>query len=260
MVSCAGQNLKWGRIRTRFYSLRFTYVDRFLNYRNSQFRPISFRAAPFIRLIEAPTRKYITPDADIFDQRGVSTPSSDSRAAHPIGSDVERNTLQAMVYSVDSDLNIKYASESVAEKFNCKSCDLVGKSVFAILDRMHSNNGKRDLMNTLYTGDPLQSATEVIFPSGPRMLSTVLFPIKGADGKVVETLVVSYDITEHHEIDQLIRNRMGVILGYAEVLSGLIDDADARKMVEKIRDASANLQETLNQDRHAISGAPQKQP
>ena len=215
-----------------------------------------------MRLIAAPMRNYIMPDANILDQRGVSTPSpsSDSCVAHAVGSDAECNTLQAMVYSVDSDLNIKYASESVAEKFNCKSCDLVGKSIFVLLDRMHSKTGKRDLMNTLYTGDPLQSATEVIFPSGPRMLSTVLFPIKGADGKVVETLVVSYDITEHHEIDQLIRNRMGVILGYAEVLSGLIDDADARKMVDKIRDASANLQETLNQDRYAMSGTPQKRP
>jgi len=165
-----------------------------------------------------------------------------------------------MVYSVDSDLNIKYASESVAEKFNCKSCDLVGKSVFAILDRMHSNNGKRDLMNTLYTGIPLQSATEVVFPSGPRMLSTVLFPIQDSDGKVVETLVVSYDITEHHEMDQLVRNKMGIILGYAEVLSGMVDDAEARKMIDKIKDASTHLQETLNEDRHTMSGAPQKLP
>jgi hypothetical protein len=165
-----------------------------------------------------------------------------------------------MTYLLDGDLNVKYASESVAEKFNCKTCDIVGKSIYDLIGRMHSRNGKGNLMKAFTTGVPLQSTTEVIFPTGPRMLSTVLFPIKDADGKVIEVLGVSYDITGHHDREQMVRNKMEIILGYAEVLGNMIDDEEARKMIAKIKDASTHLQQNLNRGNHPFSNAPPKQP
>lgn len=178
--------------------------------------------------------------------RGGVRTSFDSFLADPLAGGDVNSSPQALVYLIDSDFNVKYASDSVAEQFHCKSCDLVGKSVWSILGRMSSKTGKDRLMDTLSTGNPFQSTTEVTFPAGQRMLSTVLFPIKNSKGKISQILGVSYDITGSHEREQLIRNKMEIIMGYAEMLSGMAIDDEARKMVDKIRGASAHLHEKLN--------------
>lgn len=189
--------------------------------------------------------KYITLKIHTLVERGVRTPSGSSIAEAISGGD-NSTSPQALVYLIDSDFTVKYVSDSVAEQFHCKSCDLLGKSVWAILGRMTSKTGKDRLMNTLSTGNPFQSTTEVTFPAGQRMLSTVLFPIKNSKGNISQILGVSYDITGSHERDQLIRNKMEIIIGYAEILSGIVVDDEAKKMVDKIRDASTHLHEKLD--------------
>jgi len=147
-----------------------------------------------------------------------------------------------MVYLIDGDFNVKYVNESVAEKFQCKSCDLVGKSAWNLLGSIDSKTGKQNLMKALESGTPFQKTSEVTFPSGPRILATVLFPIKSKRGKVSEMLGVSYDVTGHHARDQLVRNKMEIIIGYTEMLSAIIEDDKARKMLNRIRKASNDLQ------------------
>jgi len=163
-----------------------------------------------------------------------------------VGDGTDKDALRAMIYLIDDDFKVKFVSDSVADKFHCKSCDLVGKSVWSLLGNMQSATGKENIMKTFSSGRPFQSTTEVTFPSGPRVLATVLFPIMGKRGAVSEILGVSYDLTEHHEKEQLVRNKMEIIMGYAEILQNLVDDGDARKMVDKIRDAGAALQVKLD--------------
>ena len=148
-----------------------------------------------------------------------------------------------MVYLFDSDFNVKYVNESVAEKFECETCDLIGKSVWNLLGKLDSKTGKKNLIKSMKAGAPFQKTSEVTFPSGPRVLATVLFPIKNGRGKISEMLGVSYDITGHHAREQLVRNKMEIILGYTEMLETMIADKKVKKMIGRIKAASSDLRE-----------------
>jgi len=167
-------------------------------------------------------------------------------AVNAIVDDFSSKASHTLVYTIDRDFKVKHASASLAEHFQCEACELVGKPIWNFLGKVDSKTEKEYLKSVVASGKPLQSMTEVPFPSGPRVLATVLFPIKGRSGKISELLGVSYDITGHHEKEQLVRNKMGVIMGYAEMLGELIDDDEAREMLVRIRKAGTDLQKKLD--------------
>jgi hypothetical protein len=160
--------------------------------------------------------------------------------------DFGRKASHTIVFTTDSDFKVKRASASLAQHYQCKACDLVGTPIWNFLGKVDSKTEKEYLKSVVASGKPLQSMTEVPFPSGSRVLATVLFPIMGRGGKVSELLGVSYDITGHHEKEQLVRNKIGVIMGYAEMLGEFIDDDEAREMLSRIRNAGAELQKKLD--------------
>jgi len=114
---------------------------------------------------------------------------------------------------------------------------------------MQSETGREHLMQTVLTGNPIQSITEVVFPSGKRTLTTVLVPFKNEEGIVTDLIGVSYDITGQREKDQLVRNKMEVILGYSDMLSGIVGDDKIRELIElidRIRKASIEIKDRLD--------------
>ena len=157
--------------------------------------------------------------------------------------------MPALIYILDRDFNIKYVSESAAEKFHCRSCDLIGKPAWELIGRMRTDTGRENLMRTISKGEPTQSLTEVVFPSGKRTLITVMIPFKNEDGAVTDLVGVSYDITAQRDKDQIVRNKMGVILGYTDMLSEIVDDDDIQGLIEKIRKASAEIKDRLDAER-----------
>lgn len=151
-----------------------------------------------------------------------------------------------MIYILDRDFNVKFVNESTAEKFHCKPSELIGKPCWELMGRIKTDTGREHLKKTVSSGEPIQSLTEVVFPSGKRTLMTVLIPFKD-DHEVVSDLVgVSYDITEQWEKDQIVRNKMGVILGYAEMLSEIIEDDEILRLIGKIREASVEIKDKLD--------------
>ena len=154
--------------------------------------------------------------------------------------------LPALVYILDRDFKVKFVNETAAEKFHCRSCDLLGKPAWDFLGQMQTETGKEHLMKAVMTGNPMQSITEVVFPSGKRTLTTVFIPFKNEDGIVTDLVGVSYDITGHRERDQIVRNKMEVILGYSDMLCEMIDDDKIRELIERIRKASVEIKERLD--------------
>jgi len=113
---------------------------------------------------------------------------------------------------------------------------------------MQTDTGREHLQKVLSTGNPIQTLTEVVFPSGKRSLTTVLIPFKNEDGVVTDLVGVSYDITAQRDKDQIVRNKMGVILGYTDMLSEIVDDDEIRGLIEKIRKASTEIKERLDSE------------
>lgn len=185
-------------------------------------------------------------DANTYStKRGGVRAQSGSSIAKAIGQDADNFGLHAMVYLIDSDFNVKYVNDSVAEKFQCRACDMVGKSAWNLLGKLDSKTGKQNLVKSMEKGTPFQKTSEVTFPTGPRILATVLFPIRNKRGKISELLGVSYDVTGHHAREQMVRNKMEVIMGYADMLESLVDDEKARKMIDRIKIASTDLRSKL---------------
>lgn len=162
-----------------------------------------------------------------------------------IQSDLRAGNLPALIYILDRDFNIKFVNESAAEKFNCRSCDLLGKPAWQFLGQMQTGTGREHLMQTVLTGTPTQTMTEVVFPSGTRTLTTVLIPFKNEDGTVTDLVGVSYDITGQREKDQIVRNRMEIILGYSDMLREMVDDEKIGELIDRIRTASIEIKDRL---------------
>ena len=101
-------------------------------------------------------------------------------------------------------------------------------------------------MQTALTGDPIQSITEVVSPSGKRTLITVLVPFKNEEGTVTDLVGVSYDITSQREKDQLVRNKMEVILGYSDMLSEIVGDDKIKELIDRVRKASIEIKDRLD--------------
>lgn len=154
--------------------------------------------------------------------------------------------LPALVYILDRNFNVKFVNETAAEKFHCKSCDLIGRPAWDLLGKMQTETGKEHLIQTVLTGNPIQSVTEVVFPAGKRTLTTVFIPFKNEEGVVTDLVGVSYDITGQREKDQIVRNKMEVILGYSDMLSEIIDDDKIRELIDRIRKASVEIKERLD--------------
>jgi len=166
-----------------------------------------------------------------------------------IREDIDASGISAMIYVVDNDLKVKYVNEATADKFHCRACDLIGSSALELFEKLESENGKQNLMKVMSSGKPHQSTTRVTFPAGEKTLSTILIPIKDADGDVREIMGASYDMTSQRERDMMIRNKMEVILGYSGMLEDLIDDDETRELVERIIDAGTEIKQRLDSHR-----------
>jgi len=174
---------------------------------------------------------------------------SEHGSGNSAGNELRAGGPPASIYILDRNFNIKFVNETAAERFHCKACDLLGKPVWELLGRMQSETGREHLMQTVLTGNPIQSITEVVFPSGKRTLTTVLVPFKNEEGIVTDLIGVSYDITGQREKDQLVRNKMEVILGYSDMLSGIVGDDKIRELIElidRIRKASIEIKDRLD--------------
>jgi len=162
------------------------------------------------------------------------------------GNELRAGGPPASIYILDRNFNIKFVNETAAERFYCKACDLLGKSVWELLGRTQSETGREHLMQTALTGDPIQSITEVVSPSGKRTLITVLVPFKNEEGTVTDLVGVSYDITSQREKDQLVRNKMEVILGYSDMLSEIVGDDKIKELIDRVRKASIEIKDRLD--------------
>ena len=171
---------------------------------------------------------------------------SENTSSDVLQNDFFTENLPALIYILDKDFNVRYVNDSVAEKFKCKSCDLIGKSAWGIIGQIETETGRERLKQTVLNGAPLQSMTEVVFPSGKRTLITVMIPFKNSDDIVTDLIGVSYDITGQREKDQIVRNKMLVITGYADMLSEIVEDEQIRALMEKIRKASLEIKSKLD--------------
>lgn len=166
---------------------------------------------------------------------------SGSAVAKAMGHDSDNLGLHTMVYLIDANFHVKYVNDSVAEKFHCRANDMIGMSAWNILGKMDSETGKQNLVKAMESGTPFQKTSEVNFPTGPRILATVLFPIRNQRGKISEMIGVSYDITRHHAREQMIRNKTEIIMGYADMLETIVDSSKARKMIGRIKSAGTDI-------------------
>ena len=170
---------------------------------------------------------------------------SENSAGNMAGGELQLMSMPAMICIVGSDYNIKFINETVADRMQCKTSDLVGKPVWDMLGGVNSKINKEQMMHVARTGIPTQILGEVVFPSGKRTLTTVLIPFKNEEGVVTDFVAVSYDITAQRDKDQIVRNKMEVILGYAEMLSEMIIDDEIREQIERIRKASMEIKDKL---------------
>ena len=171
---------------------------------------------------------------------------SDHSAGTMAGGELQLMNLPAMICIVGSDFNIKFINETVADRLQCKTSALVGKPVWDMLGGVNSTINKEQMMHVALTGIPTQTLSEVAFPSGKRTLTTVLIPFKNEEGIVTDFVAVSYDITAQRDRDQIVRNKMGVILGYADMLSEIVDDDEIRELIERIRKSSEEIKGKLD--------------
>lgn len=155
-------------------------------------------------------------------------------------------SMPAMICIVGSDFKIKFINDTVAERLQCKACDLIGKPVWDMLGLVSSKINPEQMRRIALTGAPQQTLHEVVFPSGKRTVTTVIIPFKNEEGEVTDFVAVSYDITGQRDKDQIVRNKMGVILGYADMLSEIVDDDKIRELIERIRQASVEIKDRLD--------------
>lgn len=160
--------------------------------------------------------------------------------------EVSHPIFPAMICIVGSDFKIKYVNESVALNLRCKSNDLIGRPVWEMLRGVDSKITKEYIMEIIETETPMEFKSEVSFPVGKRTLMTTLIPFFGEGGIITDFIGVAYDISVERDNDQVVRNKMSVVLGYADLLSEIIEDDELREKMEKIKDVCNEIRERLD--------------
>lgn len=176
------------------------------------------------------------------------------------------------IIATDTSGNISYWNHAAEKIYGWMNNEVVGKNLFDIIPSNRSQNTIEEILRRLSTGENYEGEIIVKRKDGAEFPAFVTdAPLMDPTGGFIGMVGVSSDITKQknleddlvkaknkaEEMNQLkssflanmsheLRTPMIAILGYTEILSELVENDEAKRMIETIHDSGERLKDTLN--------------
>jgi PAS domain S-box-containing protein len=114
------------------------------------------------------------------------------------------HTIPDFIYFKDSEGRFLRSNEAHAASFGMTPEDIVGKSDRELLPESYAQEAESDEKQVMQTGQPIVAKREKLpFPGGRELwVSTTKAPLRESSGRLVGTIGVSRDITQHVNAEQ----------------------------------------------------------
>ena len=177
----------------------------------------------------------------------------------------------AAIYARDLVGRYLLVNRTISEMFQVEPAEMVGKTAFDYYPKEAAQQHMSDDRRVIEAGKPVVAEEQTVVAGSERTFLSVKFPILDTAGAATALCGMSTDITERKEIERQleaakqeaddanaskslfvtnmsheIRTPMNAILGFAEILGGLVRDAQQRQYLASIQSSGKSLLGLIN--------------
>jgi PAS domain S-box-containing protein len=134
------------------------------------------------------------------------------------------------IFTVGTDMRVKYLNNFGARAFGRKPKDLIGKNIREMFPKEIYLRQRKNLKRVLDSGKPSYIEDRSSFPDGDRWLDTWLIPLRDKEGSVNAVLGVSRDVTKRRQMEDAVKEGEHFLTGiFSSIQDGLsVLDRDLR--------------------------------